>query len=90
MTERLIHLELADLATNRPYLLPEWPKIDLPPTPADAPSSNGAVVCADCGSKHKEIFTFERWKKGKYVGKEWEELVEPVIQRWGKFVDMYV
>ncbi|KJA27559.1 hypothetical protein HYPSUDRAFT_35477 [Hypholoma sublateritium FD-334 SS-4] len=89
--ERLIHLELADLACNRVYLAPEWPHIDTPPAPADGVNSNAvAAACPDCGSKHKEIFEFKRWQKGKYEGKEWEELVQPVIQRWGKFVELYV
>lgn len=87
ITERLIHLELADLACHRVYLKPEWPDIATPPAPLDAVKR---AACPDCGVKHKEIFEFERWQKGEHEGKEWEVLVQPVIQRWGKFVELYV
>lgn len=44
--ERLIHLELADLMHNKPYLLPGFPKLDT------APDRNTAAVqkrkCPDC------------------------------------------
>ncbi len=90
ITERLVHLELIDLACNRTYLLPEWPQLDAPPAPADAARSKRVKECADCSTRHKEIFEFKRWTKGKYVGKEWEVLVERVIQRWGQFVELYV
>ena len=36
ITERLIHLELADLACHRVYLDPKWPDVNEPPVPADA------------------------------------------------------
>ena len=39
--ERLIHLELADLVTNTPYLLPGFPKKVAPPTPSGSGSGNG-------------------------------------------------
>ncbi len=42
------------------------------------------------GKVHKEIFTFVRPKSGKYKDKEWELLVWEVIQKWGKFVQLYV
>ena len=38
---------------------------------------------------HQEIFTF-RGAKGRYKGKEWEEIVKPVIEKWGRFVEAYV
>ncbi|KAF9483880.1 hypothetical protein BDN70DRAFT_903994 [Pholiota conissans] len=92
--ERLVHLELADLACTTVYLQSAWPHIESPP-PADKISatskdSNLTAPCLDCGSMHKEIFEFKRWTKGKYRGKEWEQLVKPVIERWGKFVELYV
>jgi len=46
--------------------------------------------CPDCGSVHKEIFEFQRWKKGANKGREWDNLVKPVIERWGKFVEIYL
>ena len=42
------------------------------------------------GKTHKEIFTFERYKKGKYKGKEFEVIVEAVVKKWGKYVENYV
>ncbi|KAF8969953.1 hypothetical protein BDZ97DRAFT_1793608 [Flammula alnicola] len=92
--ERLIHLELADLACSTIYLDPSWPNIDAAPMTETKSSgskdSNSAAPCLDCGSVHKEIFEFKRWKRGKYQGKEWEELVKPVVERWATFVELYV
>ena len=89
--ERLIHLELADLACSTTYLDPSWPKVDGPKSGANgSQDSNRFVPCPDCSSIHKEIFEFQRWKKGKNKGKEWEHLVKPVVERWGKFVELYV
>lgn len=42
------------------------------------------------GKTHKEIFTFERFKKGKYKGKEYEVIVKAVVEKWGKYVEKYV
>lgn len=39
---------------------------------------------------HKEIFSFPRVKSGRYKGKEWELLVQPVISKWGSFVEAYL
>lgn len=39
---------------------------------------------------HKEIFSFKRVKSGRYVNKEWELIVQPVIQKWGDFVRDHV
>ncbi|KAF9650836.1 hypothetical protein BDM02DRAFT_3184993 [Thelephora ganbajun] len=38
---------------------------------------------------HKEIFTFKKVEKGKLQGKEWESIVQPVIQKWGEYVNKY-
>jgi hypothetical protein len=46
--------------------------------------------CADCGKVHKEIFEFQRFERGRLVGKEWDMVVRPVIEKWGKFVDTSV
>jgi hypothetical protein len=90
--ERLIHLELADLACSTAYLSPSWPAIDTPPESktSNSKESNRSAPCPDCGSIHKEVFEFQRWKNGKYRGKEWELLVKPVVERWGGFVELYV
>ena len=88
-----MHLELADLATTEIYLDPKWPNVAAPePTPngSKAKDSNNAGPCADCGSVHKEIFEFKRWRRGAMSGKEWEQVVKPVIERWGKFVELYL
>jgi hypothetical protein len=41
-------------------------------------------------TKHQEIFSFERVIEGRYKGKEWEEIVKPVIEKWGGFVEGYL
>jgi len=90
--ERLIHVELADLACSKAYLDPSWPEVDTPPESkvSNSKELNRPAPCPDCGSIHKEVFEFHRWKKGKNVGKEWELLVMPVMERWGRFVELYV
>ncbi|KAF9532292.1 hypothetical protein CPB83DRAFT_867610 [Crepidotus variabilis] len=92
--ERLIHLELGDLISSSVYLDPSWPNTEASssPGPEDKSkgSSDGRKPCPDCGCRHKEIFEFTRWTRGKYKGKEWEQLVKPVVERWGKFVELYV
>ena len=107
--ERMIHLELADLAVNAPYLDEDYPDVK-----GGNGSGNGRAVvrkaCPDCtyllpffcacpcvadterrigGAVHKEIFSFPRAKKGQFKGKEWEEIVKPVIAKWGLFVETY-
>lgn len=52
-------------------------------TIADRPSSMSG------GTTHKEIFTFKKVKKGKLKGKEWESIVQPIIQKWGGYVGKY-
>ena len=41
------------------------------------------------GAVHKEIFTFERPKRGPYKGREWESLIRPVIEKWGDFLETH-
>ncbi|KAJ7460995.1 hypothetical protein B0H11DRAFT_2057698 [Mycena galericulata] len=102
--ERLIHLELADLVAEGQYLKPNWksfkkgqpPLVDIgspPSTPNKKPAAAALGTgpkCPDCGKQHKEIFTFTRVKKGPYKGKEWESIVKPVVERWGRFVEEHV
>jgi hypothetical protein len=38
---------------------------------------------------HREIFAFPRPGEGLYKGREWELLVQPVIEKWGRFVSEY-
>ncbi|KAG9049395.1 hypothetical protein FS837_010335 [Tulasnella sp. UAMH 9824] len=45
--------------------------------------------CKDCGQVHKEIFTFLRPTSGQYKNKEWERIVQPVMERWGTFIDYH-
>ncbi|ELU43908.1 t5orf172 domain-containing protein [Rhizoctonia solani AG-1 IA] len=42
------------------------------------------------GAVHKEIFTLGRVTSGKMKGREWEDVVQPIIEKWGKFVTEYV
>jgi hypothetical protein len=39
--------------------------------------------------KHQEIFSFRRVQEGDYFGREWEDIVEPVIRKWGVFLANY-
>jgi hypothetical protein len=39
---------------------------------------------------HQEIFPFVRVTEGRYKGKEWEDIVKPVIEKWGGFVEAYL
>jgi len=41
------------------------------------------------GTTHKEIFTFKKAKRGKFKEKEWESIVQPIIQKWGAYVNKY-
>ncbi|KDQ31728.1 hypothetical protein PLEOSDRAFT_1110929 [Pleurotus ostreatus PC15] len=95
--ERLVHLELADLAFAQAYLDPSWPDVSEPPevsgNTTSTPKNKGRTYvapCPDCGQLHKEIFEFKRVKKGRYKNKEWELIVKPVIEKWGAFVESYV
>ncbi|KAF9501162.1 hypothetical protein BDN71DRAFT_1439440 [Pleurotus eryngii] len=85
--ERLIHLELADLATRSAYLDPGWPVVAPLPTSTQRSS---VVQCSDCGESHREIFDFVRVKQGKYRNREWEMIVLPVIRKWGQFTAKYL
>lgn len=86
--ERLIHLELADLVATGAYLDPGWPDGKI----STSISKDGGIgvvkkaPCADCGKKHREIFEFQRFKRGQLAGMEWDVIVKPVIEKWGKFV----
>ncbi|OAX40339.1 hypothetical protein K503DRAFT_623933 [Rhizopogon vinicolor AM-OR11-026] len=84
--ERLVHIELTDLATHAPYLHPSFPNItyrDVPPQEMAKPKRKH---CGSCGQKHQEIFSFRRVEEGDLVGKEWEVIVKPVIRKWGEFL----
>ncbi|KAH7908590.1 hypothetical protein BJ138DRAFT_1157352 [Hygrophoropsis aurantiaca] len=94
--ERLVHIELADLAVHAPYLDARFPKIDTNPSSSQAGASprKGATLtavkpCPDCGKEHREIFSFRRAEKGRFKGREWDLIVRPVIEKWGKFVADY-
>ena len=107
--ERLVHIELADLARHAPYLRPNFPYInymDVPPLEKAEP-----IFCRDCkfcfipscwesgeahkipgvskstgkGTEHRKNFLFRRVEDGR----EWEDIIEPVIMRWGRFVMEY-
>ena len=85
--ERLVHLELAELAA-RSY-----------PTARSAINQ----PCVDCECirpvyylaltnaltgrrRHTEIFIFKRLR-GQYSGKEWSMIIRPVIEKWAQFVN---
>jgi len=85
--ERLVHIELADLATHAPYLHPGFPDI----TYQDVPRQNMVKPkpCRGCikkAVKHREIFPFRRVEGGDHFGREWEDIVAPVIRKWGRFL----
>lgn len=90
--ERLVHIELADLVVHTPYLDPKFPKVDnsdTSPSTSGSPKKATMKPCLDCGAMHREIFAFPRPDKGRYKGREWELLVKPAIEKWGKFVSEY-
>ncbi|KAF9521082.1 hypothetical protein BS47DRAFT_1335163 [Hydnum rufescens UP504] len=98
--ERLIHLELADLMVHEQYLTLDFfvpnskasPSLPSPTRP-EKPSAARKPIrseCPDCGAVHREIFTFTRVESGPLKGREWEGIVQKVIDRWGKFVETYV
>ncbi|KAF8610511.1 hypothetical protein BDV93DRAFT_431466 [Ceratobasidium sp. AG-I] len=95
--ERLIHLELSDVALNSTHLTPGFTKktatatssVTSPSKPPPASKLTGKP-CPDCSAVHKEIFTFERATSGKIKGREWESVVQPIIEKWGAFVTEYV
>lgn len=86
--ERLVHIELNDLATHAPYLHPNFPDVhfsDIPRLPKADPKP-----CRDCnGTKHQEVFSFTRVKEGEFFGREWEDIIKPVIRKWGLFLMEY-
>ena len=45
-----------------------------------------SVLLIECigGVVHREIFAFERVRKGVYKGKEWDSIIKPVIEKWGE------
>ncbi|KAF8344065.1 uncharacterized protein EI90DRAFT_3028152 [Cantharellus anzutake] len=93
--ERLIHLELSDLVVNKVYLRPEFLKTrngapSVPPhirRESSSANKSQRVPCSDCGQVHKEIFTFTKIENGRLKGKEWDMIVRPVIEKWGRFVE---
>ncbi|KAF8462467.1 hypothetical protein DFH94DRAFT_605754, partial [Russula ochroleuca] len=86
--ERLVHIELADMVECTPYLEDGYPNVN---TNKEA-KRRDVKRCPDCtcNTKHQEIFSFERVVEGRYQGKEWEEIVKPVIEKWGGFVEAYL
>ncbi|KAG2351439.1 hypothetical protein BDR07DRAFT_1444292, partial [Suillus spraguei] len=77
--ERLVHIELKDLATHAPYLHPNCPNVCF----SHAPRLPKAALtpCHDCnGTKHKEVFSFTRGMGN---------IVKPVIRKWGSFIMKY-
>ncbi|OJA10426.1 hypothetical protein AZE42_10076 [Rhizopogon vesiculosus] len=88
--ERLVHIELADLATYAPYLHPGFPDITyrdvLPQSMAERKPCMG---CKRKRKEHREIFTFRRVEEGDLFGKEWDKIVAPVIEKWGQFLKTY-
>ncbi|KAI6137233.1 hypothetical protein F5141DRAFT_1079858 [Pisolithus sp. B1] len=96
--QRLVHIELADLSLYAPYLEPGWPKTNNSEQSVfsgKAPSlaylwlCKKLAACTDCGTVHQEIFSFRRSNGGKYKGREWDGIVKPVIEKWGRFIKEY-
>ncbi|KAG6330889.1 hypothetical protein ID866_8199 [Astraeus odoratus] len=96
--ERLVHIELADLSLYAPYLEQGWPRLNNSRrSPSATSSASNAPLairktldsCPDCGVVHREIFSFRRPNNGKYKGREWDLIVKPVIEKWGRFVKEY-
>jgi hypothetical protein len=88
--ERLIHLELADIVANAPYHDDDWADMYDGPEGKEAPPRRVRAKCPDCGAMHKEIFSLPKIRAGKNRRREWEKVVQPAIERWGRFVELYV
>ncbi|KAI9456462.1 hypothetical protein F5148DRAFT_984426 [Russula earlei] len=87
--ERLVHIELADLVEYTPYLEDGYPNVAASKE-AKQGGKKDVKRCPDCNSKHQEIFSFERVIEGRYQGREWEDIVKPVVEKWGGFVEAYL
>ncbi|ETW85413.1 hypothetical protein HETIRDRAFT_311200 [Heterobasidion irregulare TC 32-1] len=89
--ERLVHIELFDLAARNLHLDPAFPG-DVDPDKIDDSDffNRSRKTCIDCGRVHKEIFSFARAQDGPYKRKEWDLIVKPVIEKWGSFVEQFV
>ncbi|KAL5528973.1 hypothetical protein ACEPAG_4947 [Sanghuangporus baumii] len=93
--ERLVHLELADLAlydlyNSRNIIWPKGLKHALP----FRKFKNLMVLVLVSGKRHKEIFSFKRPRTSSLNNEEWDEqiwdeVVMPVIERWGRFVTLF-
>ncbi|KAH8979875.1 hypothetical protein EDB83DRAFT_2493431 [Lactarius deliciosus] len=86
--ERLVHIELSDLAMFAPYLETGYPSIRAKMT--NNGGNRDVKKCPDCFTMHKEIFAFKRATNGQYKDEEWERIVKPVIEKWGRFVEAYL
>jgi len=96
--ERLILLELSDLVIHKAYLTPEFlesSKGAEKPSPSSPPVSPRKQLAAKrpvtekcaCGKMHQEIFSFTRVPNSPLKGREWSGIVQPVIERWGRFME---
>ncbi|KAF9534087.1 hypothetical protein CPB83DRAFT_744399, partial [Crepidotus variabilis] len=87
--ERLIHIELADLATNPVYINPSWPQVDHPSVLDAVHGRRASRPCTDCGHRHQEIFRLRRWNDDEREGMEWKLIIVPIMKRWSEFVEQY-
>ncbi|KAF9534088.1 hypothetical protein CPB83DRAFT_748294, partial [Crepidotus variabilis] len=87
--ERLIHIELTDLVSNPAYLDQSWPQVDRPRVLDVVNSQRASAPCLDCGHCHQEIFRLRRWRNDKREGMEWNLIIIPLLERWGKYVEQY-
>ena len=46
--------------------------------------------CGEGGTKHREIFTFQRATDGELKGREYELVIRPIIEKWVKFVQEHM
>ncbi|KAL5490567.1 hypothetical protein ACEPAI_5400 [Sanghuangporus weigelae] len=95
--EKLVHLELADLALYDLYNSRNLEFHNL----AERAQSCSAIskiqksngLCS-CGKRHKEIFSYKQPRTSSLKNEEWDEqvwdeVVMPVIERWGWFVTLF-
>jgi hypothetical protein len=103
--ERLVLIEMEDLATNAPYLHPNFPDIDYSDVqPQSKPASEACSKCklysipsrVESAEAHEILGTTEhreifsfRRFEGDLYGKEWDSIIEPVIRKWGLFLTKY-
>ncbi|KAL0949051.1 hypothetical protein HGRIS_009144 [Hohenbuehelia grisea] len=87
LLERLVLLEMIDIASSQAHLMPTWPAVEGSAlvSPLARPSQSD-LQCPGCKKTHVEMFSIARFTEKASRGREWELIILPVIQRWERFI----